>query len=119
MKKTQRGFTLIEVLVAVGIVGVALMAGLQTSSALTRNAQRQADVVLAQLCAQNELVRLRLSQQMPAVGDGTVACAQAGRTLQVQLTVRPTPNPSFHRADAQVFADSLPVLRVSTIVGRY
>lgn len=119
MKRNQRGFTLIEVLVAVGIVGVALMAGLQTSSALTRNAQRQADVTLAQLCAQNELVRLRLTQQMPTVGDSTVACEQAGRTLQVQLSVRPTPNPSFRRVDAQVFADSLPVLRVSTIVGRY
>ncbi|GGH62517.1 hypothetical protein GCM10010975_27320 [Comamonas phosphati] len=117
--KAQRGFTLIEVLVAVGIVGVALMAGLQTSSALTRNAQRQADVTLAQLCAQNELVRLRLTQQMPAVGDSTVACEQANRTMQVQLSVRPTPNPSFHRVDAQVFADKLPVLRVSTIVGRY
>lgn len=119
MKKTQRGFTLIEVLVAVGIVGVSLMAGLQTSSALTRNAQRQAEVTLAQLCAQNELVRLRLTQQMPAVGDSTVTCEQASRTMKVQLNVRPTPNPSFRRVDAQVFADNLPVLRVSTIVGRY
>ena len=33
----QRGFTLIEVLVAVGIVGVTLLAGLQASSALTRS----------------------------------------------------------------------------------
>jgi general secretion pathway protein I len=38
----------------------------------------------------------------------------------VQLTVSPTPNPQFRRADAQVFdAQQLPVLRLSTIVGRY
>lgn len=115
----RRGFTLIEVLVALGIVAVALLAGLQASNALTRNAQRQADTSLAQLCAQNELVRLRLSNQMPSVGDNSVLCQQAGRTLTVQLTIRPTPNPSFRRVDAQVSAESLPILRVSTIVGRF
>ena len=82
-------------------------------------AQRQADVILAQTCAQNELVRLRLINQMPAVGDTTVNCPQLGRQLQVQVSVRPTPNPSFRRVDAQVFSEAAAVLRVSTIVGRY
>ena len=115
----QAGFTLIEVLVALGIVAVALLAGLQASNALTRNAQRQADMGLAQICAQNEFVRLRLSSQMPAVGDSSIACNQTGRVLQVRLSIRPTPNPSFRRADAQVFAENTPVLSISTIVGRY
>ena len=115
----QAGFTLIEVLVALGIVAVALLAGLQASNALTRNAQRQADMGLAQICAQHQFVRLRLSSQMPAVGDSSIACNQAGRVLQVRLSIRPTPNPSFRRADAQVFAENTPVLSISTIVGRY
>ena len=115
----QRGFTLIEVLVALGIVAVALLAGLQASNALTRNAQRQADTTLAQICAQNELVRLRLSQQMPSVGDSQIPCQQATRPFTVHLSVRPTPNPSFRRVDAQVFAESLPILQVSTLLGRY
>ena len=118
-RSQTHGITLIEVLVALGIVAVALLAGLQASNALTRNAQRQADTSLAQLCAQNELVRLRLSNQMPSVGDNSIICQQAGRAFNVQLTVRPTPNPSFRRVDAQVFTESVPVLRVSTIVGRY
>ncbi len=115
----QRGFTLIEVLVALGIVGIALLAGLQATSALVRNAERQSQVLLAQLCAQNELVRMRLSPQMPPVGDSTMACEQGGMQLQVQISVRPTPNPSFRRVDAQVASAQYPVLRVSTIVGRY
>jgi general secretion pathway protein I len=48
-----RGFTLIEVLVALGIVAIALLAGTQATSALTRNAQRQTDMLLGQLCAEN------------------------------------------------------------------
>ena len=67
--RRQCGFTLVEVLVALSIVAIALMAGLQATTALTRNALRQSDIVLAQLCAENELVYARLSRQMPSVGD--------------------------------------------------
>lgn len=112
------GFTLIEVLVALAIVAVALMAGLQASAGLTRNAQRQADILLAQLCAENELVKIRLLRQMPAIGDSAQSCEQAGRSFTVALAVRATPNPTFRRVDAQVLEGSSPVLRLSTIVGR-
>ncbi|MDP4072913.1 type II secretion system minor pseudopilin GspI [Acidovorax sp. A1169] len=119
MNARQQGFTLVEVLVALSIVAIALMAGLQSTNALTRNALRQSDIVLAQLCAENELVRVRLSRQMPSVGDSTQPCEQAGRRLDVRLIVRPTPNPSFRRVDAQVLDGENSVLRISTILGRY
>ena len=119
MRATHAGFTLVEVLVALAIVAIALMAGLQATSALTRNAARQTDVVLAHLCAENELVKVRLSRQMPSIGNARVACGQAGRGYEGAVTVSPTPNPQFRRVDAQVFDAQLPVLRLSTIVGRY
>lgn len=115
----QRGFTLIEVLVALAIVAIALAAGLQATSALTNNALRQSDVLLAQLCAENELVKARLSKQMPGIGDNVASCEQAGRTFGVTVTVAPTPNPSFMRLDAQVSDGQAPVLRLSTILGRF
>ena len=113
------GFTLIEVLVALGIVAVALAAGVRTSAALTRNAERQTDILLAQLCAENALVNVRLSRQMPAVGDNTTPCEQAGRSLDVTLSVRATPNPNFLRVEAQVADHDTPLLALSTVVGRY
>jgi general secretion pathway protein I len=116
---TPHGFTLIEVLVALGIVAVALAAGVRATAALTQNAQRQTDVLLAQLCAENELIKARLSKQMPDVGDGSSHCEQAGHDFTVTVAVRPTPNPSFRRVTAQVSLESLPVLNLSTIVGRY
>lgn len=118
-RRAGRGFTLIEVLVALAIVAIALSAGLQATSALTRNALRQTSVLLAHVCAENELVRVRLASTMPAIGDANLSCEQAGRTFGVTLSVLPTPNPSFRRVDAQVFEDQVPVLRLSTVVGRY
>ena len=114
-----RGFTLVEVLVALAIVAIALTAGLQATSALTHNAQRQSSVLLAHLCAENELVKSRLSRQMPDIGESRAACEQAGRTFEVSVSVLPTPNPSFRRVDAQVFDGADAVLRLSTVVGRY
>ncbi len=115
----QRGFTLIEVLVALSIVAIALMAGTQATSALTRHAQRQSDMLLAHVCAENELIKVRLTRQMPGVGDTQVSCAQGGKALAVRLTVRSTPNPNFHRVDVQVLEGEASLLRLSTIVGRY
>ncbi|ABD68287.1 General secretion pathway protein I [Rhodoferax ferrireducens T118] len=114
-----RGFTLVEVLVALGIVAIALLAGLQATAALTRNAQRQSDVLLAQTCAENELVKVRLARQLPDVGDSSIACEQAGEVFTVALAVRPTPNFNFRRVDAQVFKGDDAVLRLSTVAGRY
>jgi general secretion pathway protein I len=114
----QQGFTLIEILVALAIVAIALAAGLQATSALTSNALRQSSVLLAHICAENELVKARLSRQMPAIGDSRLECVQADRSFAVAVSVLPTPNPGFRRVDAQVFDGELPVLRLSTIIGR-
>ena len=113
------GFTLVEVLVALGIVAVALTAGLKATASLAYNAQRQSDALLAQLCAENELVRVRLSRQMPLVGDTPSTCTQAGQSLQLISSVRPTPNPNFLRVEAQVLRDQTALLQISTVVGRY
>ena len=110
---------MIEVLVALGIVAVALAAGVRATGSMTRNAERQSDLLLAQLCAENALTTIRLSRQMPAVGDNTTACEQAGRSLAVKLSVQPTPNPNFLRVEAQVLAGDSRILTVATVVGRY
>ena len=118
-----KGFTLIEVLVALGIVAIALMAGLRSTDALSSNATRQSTQWLAQICAENEFSRLRLSRQVPPVGESSSNCLQAGLDLQVNVSVQVTPNPNFRRVDARVVqrngSDSTPLLQLSTVLGRY
>jgi len=114
----QNGFTLIEVLVALGIVAIALMAGLKATGSLSRNAERQTSSMLGQICAENELIRLRLLRQLPGIGNSQIECPQAGHAFQVNVSVRPTPNPSFRRVDARVLERGEYVLQLSTLVGQ-
>ncbi|WP_293662540.1 type II secretion system minor pseudopilin GspI [Rhodoferax sp. OV413] len=117
--RSHRGFTLIEVLVALAIVSVTLMAGLRASATMTRSTERQTGRVLAQLCAENALVQVRLSRQLPDVGDTQRDCPQAGQTLQLRLLVQPTPNPNFRRIEARVAQGGVDLLQLNTVVGRY
>ncbi len=116
-RTAARGFTLIEVLVALAIVAITLGAGIKAAGSLSNNAERLTDVTLGQWCADNELTELKLARPTLSVGDSEFACEQLGHRYGGKLVVRPTPNPNFRRVDAQVFtAEGFPVLNISTVL---
>jgi len=120
MNPRARGFTLIEVLVALAIVAITLGAGIKAAGALADNGQRLADLVAAQWCAENQLTGLRLAHQFPGVGDSDFSCEQLGRSYKGKLVVRTTPNPNFRRVDAKLADEAdRPIVTLSTVLGRY
>ena len=101
-QRARRGFTLLEVLVALAIVALALSAGVRAAGAMSDNSQRLSDVVLAQWCAQNQLIEQRLLRSFPGVGETEFACEQLGRSFAGKLVTRPTPNPDLRRVEAVI-----------------
>lgn len=115
--RRARGFTLIEVLVALVIVAITLGAGIKAAGALTNNTQRLADMSAGQWCADNHLTGLRLRGLTPPIGESEFTCIELGQTYRGRLVVRPPDNPNFVTIDAQVSDDAgSPILHLLTVM---
>ncbi|MFT0531434.1 type II secretion system minor pseudopilin GspI [Castellaniella hirudinis] len=110
MSAGQRGFTLIEVLVALAIVGVALAASIRALGLGVGGAQALQQRSLALLSAGNLLADMRLQQGFPPQGRSRLACPQGGLALQCEQIVRATPNARFRRVTIRVRLADGPVL---------
>ncbi len=118
-KRRSQGFTLLEVLVALAVTAIALAAGLRAAGVLTDNAERLNQVLVAQWCADNQLIEQRLLRNFPGVGDSDFTCEQLGVTYSGKLITRPTPNPGFRRVDAVISdAQGQFLVSLSTVLAR-
>jgi general secretion pathway protein I len=98
----SRGFTLVEVLVALAIVtiGMAAVLGALTSSANTISYLR--DKTFAQWVALNQIATLRLSGQMTPTGNSDGDTDYAGRSWHWRQEVTATEVPGVVRIDVKV-----------------
>ena len=102
MRARPRGFTLIEVLVALAIVviGMATIMGALSSSANSVSYLR--DRTFAQWVALNQIANVRLSGQQPQTGDSDGDTDYAGRSWHWRQVVAATEIPGVVRIDVSV-----------------
>ena len=112
MKSTlpQSGFTLIEVLVALVIASVALMACMRALALAANGAQAMQQRSLALLAAENRLTELRLQRAFPTAGRSRDACPQGPLPFSCELSVQNTVNGNFRQVTIHVRLPQGPVL---------
>ena len=98
-----RGFTLLEVLVALVIIGVALAASMRGAMSLTTTAEYSRNKLLALMTAENRLLELRLARERLEPGEEVLPCEQGGIAFTCSQSVKSTPNPFFRRVEVRVF----------------
>jgi general secretion pathway protein I len=116
-RRAAAGFTLVEVLVALTIVAVALMASLRATGALSISAFELRQRTLAQWSAENRLAQIRVQGEWPAVGQRAYDCSQAEVQMSCSEEVFATPNAQFRRVEVSVFSVDGPRIRLSRLVG--
>lgn len=98
----ERGFTLIEILVAVAILAVALAATTRAAGIATDGAHETRLRLLATWTAENRIAELRARRVFPSAGTSNFSTEQGGLALDVEETVSETPNPTLRRVDVAV-----------------
>ena len=96
------GFTLLEVMVALVIVGTALGASLRAIGSLTQNSSDLRASMMATWSAENRLAQIRLAHEWPALGQRRFDCDQGELHLVCEENVFATPNPFFRRVEVSV-----------------
>ncbi len=103
MHSRTLGFTLLEVLVALVVVGTALGASLRAIGSLTSNSSALRASMMATWSAENRLAQIRLSREFPNFGKRSFACPQGELRLTCEEEILATPNPFFRRVEVSVY----------------
>ena len=102
--RAQRGFTLLEVLVALAIFATVAAAVLTASVRSLQNAARLEDKTLAGWIADNRLTELQLASSPPAPGRDSRELSFAGRQWQLYSETVTTSDPGLRRVTLWVAA---------------
>jgi general secretion pathway protein I len=110
------GFTLIEIMVALAVVAIGLLA---TSEALTRNVNLATQLemrTIANWVGSNRMAELRMNRDFTASGSSSSQQQMAGRDWRVVDNFYGTADPDIVRVEVEVFDETV-ASSVSTNIG--
>ncbi|PAX09682.1 type II secretion system minor pseudopilin GspI [Sphingomonas lenta] len=100
--RAERGFTLIEIMVALAVFGLAAMALIRLEGATIRGASIIDRTLLAQMVARNVAIDAVTAAQPPLAGTTRGVEANGGAAWTWTRTVAPTGNTRIVRVDVAV-----------------
>ena len=98
----QSGFTLIEVIVALGIFGMAVVSLIHMQGESTKSALALRDRAIAGIVAENVLIDLYTRADELPNGGNSGQTDMAGQTWQWSSSIGETPNPLVRQLDVDV-----------------
>lgn len=117
--KRQRGFTLLEVLVALAILATAMAAVARAASMMTDSASEAKLRTLATWVAQNRLAEHTARREWPETGSRSGSAEQAGMRFDWEERVSGTPNPAFRRMEIRVYVAGHAERHLAQLVGYF
>jgi len=115
--RTEPGFTLIEVLVALAVIAIGLVAVLAVAARSGRVDSELQQQTFAAWVASNQLERMRLSPQWPDIGESDGKVTLADEDWEWKATVAKTQDPDLRRVTISVATADAPDDSVTQLLG--
>ncbi len=114
--KRQRGFTLLEVLVALAVLAIALAAAIKAVGSHVSNQTYLKERSFAHWVAMNKVAELRTSGQLPNEGDLNGAATMGGMEFRWDIKVTAFQGGDVRRLDVKVVPQAQPKQPLSSLI---
>lgn len=121
--KKQNAFTLIEVLVAMAVLTISLLAAIKVASEVTTSAIHMQEKTFAQWVGMNKVAEARLQKDWPNLGRSNGNIEFADRSWHWQMEVLSTQDTTVRKLEVGVLPESdkdaeTPTILITAFLGK-